>query len=109
MNAPNKPAATHYPPVPDLSDLLVNSLALEDPALAASAAQNALTPVTAGIHAIGDLLTVAADSTERVATDALRDTGFLLMFLADLQGSLGTIINNAHYDLTHSTAREDRK
>lgn len=110
MNAPNKPATTdQHQHIPGLSDLLVNAMVLKDPARAEQAAQNILLPVTTGIHAIGDLLTVAASSTEEsVERDTLRDVGFLLMFLADLQGDIRNIITSANHDLIQAAVKEGK-
>jgi len=105
MSAPNKGTAHERACVPGLDDLLIRGMNLEYPARAMQAAQNAMVPVRFGIHAVGHLLVGAAAGEEPVEAETLMDAGFLLAFLAELQGALGHIVDCANRDLIQA-ARE---
>lgn len=105
MNASNKVTTRECTRPPGLADLLINGTNLENPERAVQATQIALLPVRCGIHAIGALLVDAAAADEPVASETLSDAGFLLEFLADIQGALGHIMDCATNDLIQA-ARE---
>lgn len=85
--------------IPRLSDLLVNSYTLEDPEITARACENVLLPVTSGIQAIGRLLVSAVNPDAGCEHETFADAGYLLEFLADLQGDVQRILSNARHDL----------
>lgn len=111
MSAPSTTTAQPEQPgrVPGLDDLLINALDLKAPARAERAAGNVLLPVTSGIRAIGGLLTDATESTNGpVSMDIIQDVGYLLAFLADVQGAMMHTLDCAHYDLLQAASKEGK-
>ncbi len=111
MSAPVTTAAPSAQPEnsPGLEYLLISAMNLEDPARAELAAENVLTPVTHGIEAIGDLLADAASASDPISMDTIRSIGFLLAFLADVQGAMTHFIANANYDQLKAASKKGGK
>ncbi len=87
---------------PGISDLLIRSHDLKDPERITKACENVLLPITCGIQAIGQLLASAADPDTECEARTYLDTGYLLEFLADLQGSMHHMLADARYDLLNA-------
>ena len=116
MSAPVTTAAPSAQPEnspensPGLEYLLISAMTLKDPARAELAAENVLLPVTFGIKAIGDLLADAGRSANGpISMDTIQEVGFLLTFLADVQGAMTHFIDCAHDDLLQAASKKEGK
>jgi hypothetical protein len=81
--------ATESVRIPDLGDLMFNSLDHPDPALAERAAKNVFVPIAFGIGAIGELMFSAASNKDYPPSmDTIANIGCLITQLAELSNRL---------------------
>lgn len=85
---------------PGLDDLIIPLFDIADPEKIARAAANTALPVSHGIRAIGELITIATEAEGTpIESHTLNSLGYLLAHLADLAEICRIAESNAHYDM----------